>query len=126
SSPNTQEVYDLKNTRYNAYWGKQEGEIRNSRMKEVKEPVIMLNHFWNISEKTELNTNLGYQFGKSGDCRLGYDNAPNPDPSYYKKLPSYFLANKNDPNYEGAYQAYSAFVNDGQINWQDIYETNIF
>ena len=126
SSPNTQEVYDLKNTRYNSYWGKQDGEIRNSRIKEVEEPVIMLNHFWNISERTELNTNLGYQFGKSGDSRLGYDNAPNPDPSYYKKLPSYFLANKNGPNYEGAYQAYSTFVNDGQINWQDIYETNIF
>ena len=126
TSPNTQEVYDLKNTRYNSYWGEQEGEIRNSRIKQVEEPIIMLNHFWNISERTELNTNLGYQFGKSGDSRLGYDNAPNPDPSYYKKLPSYFLANTNGPNYEGAYRAYSSFVNDGQIDWQDLYETNIF
>lgn len=126
SSANTQEVYDLKDTRYNSYWGNQDGEIRNSRIKEVEEPVIMLNHFWKISEKTELNTNIGYQFGSSGNSRLGYDNAPNPDPSYYKKLPSYFLTEANGPNYEGAYQAYSTFVNDGQINWQDIYETNIF
>ncbi len=126
SSPNTQEVYDLKNTRYNSYWGKQDGEMRNSRIKEVEEPVIMLNHFWNISEKTELNTNIGYQFGKTGNSRLGYDNAPNPDPSYYQKLPSYFLGDPNGPNYEGAYQAYSSFVNDGQINWQTIYETNFF
>ncbi len=126
SSPNTQEVYDLKDTKYNAYWGKQDGEMRNSRIKKVNEPVIMLNHYWDISEKTHLNTNVGYQFGKTGNSRLGYDNAPNPDPSYYQKLPSYFLADPNGPNYGGAYQAYSEFVNDGQIDWQNIYETNVF
>lgn len=126
SSPNTQEVYDLKDTKYNAYWGKQDGEMRNSRIKEVNEPIIMLNHYWDISENTHLNTNVGYQFGKTGNSRLGYDNVPNPDPSYYQKLPSYFLADPNGPNYEGAYQAYSHFVSDGQIDWQDIYETNVF
>ncbi|MEM0517859.1 carboxypeptidase-like regulatory domain-containing protein [Aequorivita flava] len=126
SSPNTQEVYDLKDTQYNAYWGLQEGEIRNSRIKEVIEPIIMLNHFWDISEKTRLNTNIGYQFGKIGNSRLGYDNAPNPDPSYYQKMPSYFLADPTGPNYEGAYQAYSKFVEDGQLDWRNIYETNIF
>lgn len=126
SSPNTQEVYDLKGTRYNSYWGKQDGEIRNSRIKEVSEPIIMLNHYWDISNKTHLNTNIGYQFGKIGNSRLGYDNAPNPDPTYYQKLPSYFLADPNGPNIGGAYQAYSQFVNDGQIDWQDLYETNIF
>lgn len=126
SSPNTQEVYDLKGIRYNSYWGEQDGEMRNSRIKEVEEPVIMLNHYWDITDKIELNTNVGYQFGKIGNSRLGYDNAPNPDPSYYQKLPSYFMADPNGPNYEGAYRAYSSFVNDGQINWQDIYETNIF
>src|SRR5690554_2874886 len=126
SSANTQEVFDLKGTQYNSYWGKQDGEIRNSRIKEVEEPVIMLNHFWNISEHFELNTNIGYQFGKISNSRLGYDNAPNPDPSYYQKLPSFFLADPNGVNYEGAYRAYDKFVNDGQMDWQDLYETNIF
>ena len=126
SSPNTQEVYDLKGTKYNSYWGKQDGEIRNSRIREVEEPVIMLNHYWNISDKTLLNTNFGYQFGKTGNSRLGYDNAPNPDPSYYKKLPSFFLSDPYSPNYEVAYQAYSSFVSNGQINWQDLYETNFY
>ncbi|SRX73202.1 TonB-dependent receptor [Aequorivita antarctica] len=126
TAASTQEVYDLKGTRYNSYWGKQDGEIRNSRIKEVKEPIIMLNHYWDISEKTQLNTNVAYQYGKIGNSRLGYDNAPNPDPSYYQKMPSYFLADPNGPNYDGAYQAYSEFVNNGQIDWQDIYETNVF
>lgn len=123
SSANTQEVYDLKGTRYNSYWGYQNGDMRNSRIRNISEPVFMLNHYWNITSKTDLNTNIGYQIGHIGDSRLGYDNAPNPDPSYYQKLPSFFLA--NGPNYEGAYRAYDKFVNDGQIDWYDIYETNI-
>lgn len=126
SSANTQEVFDLKGIRYNSYWGNQDGEIRNSRIKEVNEPVIMLNHFWDISENTSLNTNLGYQFGKIGNSRLGYDNAPNPDPSYYQKLPSFFISNPNGPDYEGAYRSLTKFTSDGQINWHDLYETNIF
>lgn len=125
SSANTQEVYDLKGNRYNSYWGKQDGEIRNSRIKEVEEPVFMLNHFWNITPQTELNTNVGYQIGHTGNSRLGYDNAPNPDPAYYQKLPSFFLASSDGPNYAGAYNAYDRFVNDGQIDWYNIYETNI-
>ena len=34
SSPNTQEVYDLKGYQYNSYWGNQEGDKHNSRIKE--------------------------------------------------------------------------------------------
>ncbi len=126
SSPNTQEVVDLKGIKYNSYWGEQDGEIRNSRIKEVKEPVVMLNHYWTISDKTSLNTNIGYQFGSIGNSRLGYDNAPNPDPTYYQQLPSFFLANPNGPDLGGAYTALNGFVEDGQIDWQNIYETNVF
>ena len=126
ASPITEEVYDLKGQQYNAYWGNQEGEIRNSRIRKVEEPVFMVNHFWDISENTALNTNVGYQFGQVANSRLGYDNAPNPDPAYYKKLPSYFLGNPNGVDYEGAYRAYATFINDGQIDWTDLYETNIF
>ncbi|WP_304034905.1 TonB-dependent receptor [Mesonia mobilis] len=125
SSANTQEVYDLKDTRYNSYWGYQDGEIRNSRNREIEEPVIMLNHYWDITDKTRLNTNVGYQFGKIGNSRLGYDNAPNPDPTYYQKLPSYNLANPDGPDYETAYLSLQEFQNDGQIDWQNLYETNI-
>src|SRR5699024_109041 len=125
TSPNTQEVYDLKNTRYNAYWGRQEGEKRNSRMRNIEEPVIMLNHFWDFNETTSLNTNVAYQFGKWGDSRLGYDNAPNPDPTYYQKLPSFFIGDPNGPRYDQAYLAMERFQEDGQIDWNRMYETNL-
>lgn len=125
SSPNTQEVFDLKGLKYNSYWGYHYGPKRNSRVKEIKEPVFMLNHYWDISDKTQLNTNVAYQFGTSGRSRLGYDNAPNPDPTYYQKLPSYFIGDPDGANYESAYRAYDEFVSDGQIDWEKIYATNL-
>jgi len=140
SSPNTQEVYDLKDIKYNAYWGKQEGEIRNSRIRNIVEPILQLNHFWNINTTTTLQTNVTYQFGKVGNSRLDYGGTriivsndgsqsilgggANPDPTYYQKLPSYFLRNPNHPDYENAYLAEQEFLNNGQINWEDLYAAN--
>ena len=139
SSPNTQEVFDLKNLKYNAYWGDQEEEIRNSRLKKITEPILQLNHFWNINSKTSLQTNITYQFGKVGNSRLDYGGAriigegdeqtiigggTNPDPSYYQKLPSYFLRDINNPDYENAYLAEQEFIKNGQVNWLDLYEEN--
>ncbi len=139
SSPNTQEVYDLKDFKYNAYWGNQNGKIRNSRLKNITEPILQLNHFWNINSKTFLQTNITYQFGKVGNSRLDYGGAriigeddnqtiigggANPDPSYYQKLPSYFLRDIHNPDYENAYIAEQEFIKNGQINWLDMYLAN--
>ena len=124
-SPNTQEVYDLKGIKYNEYWGYQDGEKRNSRVKRVVEPIILLNHDWYIDENSSLETSIGYQFGEMGNSRLDYAGGGNPSPAYYQDLPSYFLADTNGPDYEGAYIAQENFVNDGQINWNRIYDANI-
>lgn len=123
SSPNTQEVYDLKGYKYNAYWGNQEGDKRNSRIKEVMEPVIMLTHFYE-KENTSLKTTAAYQFGHIGNSRLGYFNAPNPDPTYWKYLPSSYLRYSENPDYANAYLAEQEFINNGQINWEKIYQFN--
>ncbi|NMH87465.1 TonB-dependent receptor [Flavivirga sp. Y03] len=139
-APNTQEIYDLKGIKYNEYWGWQAGKKRNSRIKEVNEPIIILSHYWDINNKTKLNTNIGYQFGKLGNSRLAYGGANsnvssdgtiifenggrNPSPTYYQKLPSYF--ERNFPNdLEFAYGAQQAFLNYGQINWEQLYDTNL-
>lgn len=139
SSPNTQEVYILKDFKYNAYWGNQNGKMRNSRLKNITEPILQLNHFWNINSKTLLQTNITYQFGKVGNSRLDYGGAriigeddnqtiigggANPDPSYYQKLPSYFLRDIHNPDYENAYLAEQEFIKNGQINWLDMYLAN--
>jgi len=135
SSPNTQEVYDLKGIKYNEYWGKQDGEKRNSRIKETEEPIIMLNHYWAVNSKTSLNTNIGYQFGKLGNSRLDYNGTDlingfpegggaNPSPTYYQKLPSYAL--RQFPENTGiAFGLQQQFLEDGQINWNQLYQANI-
>tara|TARA_A100001234_G_scaffold146431_1_gene128781 strand:- start:489 stop:3050 length:2562 start_codon:yes stop_codon:yes gene_type:complete len=125
ASPNTQEVYDLKGIRYNEYWGYHDGEKRNSRVKRVVEPIILLNHDWSIDEKSSLETSIGFQFGEMGNSRLDYAGGGNPSPAYYQDLPSYFLADSNGPDYEGAYLAQENFINNGQINWDRIYDANL-
>ena len=138
SSANTQEVFDLKGAKYNAYWGNQNGRMRNARQKRIVEPIVMLNHYWTINENTTLNTNVAYQFGEVANSRIDYNGSKidgaingiptivslggtNPDPTYYQKLPSYGLK-QGDNN---VYQIEKNFINDGQINWKNLYEGNL-
>ena len=122
SSPNTQEVIDLRGPTYNSYWGLQEGVKRNSRVQEIEEPLLMLSHYWQVKPETFLTTSVSYQFGHVGASRLGYDNVDNPDPTYYKKLPSYFF--QGTTNYSNAFIAQKSFQVDGQIDWTAVYQTN--
>ncbi|MGJ8745241.1 carboxypeptidase-like regulatory domain-containing protein [Polaribacter sp.] len=122
SSPNTQEVFDLKGIAYNEYWGTKNGKILNSRIKDVEEPIVMLNHFWDISSTTSLQTNIAYQFGKIGNSRIDYNGGANPSPAYYQTLPSYFLRSNDQSS---AYTAQQNFKNDGQLDWNRIYDANI-
>lgn len=140
-APVTEEVFELKNDRYNAYWGSQNNQVRNARMQSAAEPTLMLNHDWRINAKTQLHSSLSYQFGKNGHSRLDYNGnsieldgngepfltggGTNPDPTYYQKLPSYFLRFTENPDYTKAYLAEQSFIKNGQINWNEMYEANI-
>jgi hypothetical protein len=90
TSPNTKEVNDLMGIKYNSYWGWQDGRKRNSREKNIDEPIVMLSHFWKLSDKTNLNTNVAFQTGTIGNSRIDYQLGNNPDPTYYKNLSSYY------------------------------------
>ncbi len=137
----TQEVKKLKGTRYNPNWGFLNGEIRNSSIREVEEPVAMLNHFWDVTDKVSIQTNLGYQFGKIGSTRI--DNggtrlvtvngqetylggARNPFGNYYQRLPSFFLQTEHPSafDFQQAYLAQQEFLNDGQLDWAALYQAN--
>ena len=100
NSPNTAEVSQLTNGKYNSYWGFQDGNKRNSRMKTIEEPIVMLNHFFKINDHTNLNSSLMYQFGKIGNSNIDYQNANSPDPTYYRKLPSYYSSHYDSDNGE--------------------------
>ncbi len=132
NSPNTQEVTDLKDFKYNSYWGDQEGEKRNSRVKDVEEPIFTLSHYWKFNSKTKLHTNLSYQFGEIGNSRVDFQKADNPDPNYYKKLPSYYTtlySYSNNvatytPDFAAAEEVKANFLANPQMDWTAMYRIN--
>ncbi|NCP21161.1 MAG: TonB-dependent receptor [Flavobacteriales bacterium CG_4_9_14_0_2_um_filter_35_242] len=132
NSPNTAELTDLAGVKYNSYWGTQVGEKRNSRIKETEEPLFMLTHFWKVNPKTNLNTTFSYQIGQIGNSRIDYTKADNPDPTYYRKLPSFFtnsffngVYTGNSPeNIANAEATRVNFLENRQLNWGEIYRVN--
>ncbi|MRI01439.1 TonB-dependent receptor [Kriegella sp. EG-1] len=123
SSAITEEVYNLVGNKYNPYWGNQDGKIRNSRERKIAEPILLLNHFYE-SDKLNITTGVSYQFGDYTKSRLGYYNAPNPDPTYYRYLPSYYINSSIGANFVSANQAKQGFIDNPQLNWSEIYVAN--
>ena len=123
SSAITEEVFNLVGKNYNPYWGEQDGKIRNSRERKISEPVLMLNHYY-TSDKLVLNTGFAYQFGSNARSRLGYYNAPNPDPTYYRYLPSFYVNSPIGANFISANSAKEGFLNEPQLNWDALYTAN--
>ncbi|KAB1067294.1 hypothetical protein F6U93_12845 [Tamlana haliotis] len=134
---NTNEVFNLKDHKYNSYWGDIKDDIKNSKEQNSYQPFLMLNYYLNLGARVKLQTNLAYNFGSSSRSRIDYhgasidgsnqiipSTAENPNPSYYTKLPSYFLADANNPDYEGAVLAQESFQQNGQIDWRDLMQYN--
>lgn len=146
NSPITDEY---KNFKYNSYWGYQNEDKRNARIKNVQEPILMLTHYWKINNDTNLLTTLAYQFGHITNTRLGYIDGMNPDPANYKYMPSYYL-NRIESQYwsmntdefnnlpdedefkiatnsllEQAESAKTTFTKYGQVDWGWIYNINL-
>ncbi len=138
AAPMTREVFELKGNRYNAYWGFQGGRIRNSRMRKTFEPILQLNYSLSTDNNFKLKASLTCQYGSKSSSRLDYGGSRlteaggsivggglNPDPTYYQKLPSYFIKEQNNPDYIGAYLAREDFIQNGQLNWTELYEANL-
>ncbi|HEA23551.1 MAG TPA: TonB-dependent receptor [Pricia antarctica] len=123
SSAITEEVFELAGKRYNPYWGEQDGKIRNSRERKIAEPIMMLNHFFE-SDDFNLNTGVAFQFGTNTRSRLGYYNAPNPDPTYYRYLPSFYVNSPIGANFISANATKEGFLANPQLDWQKVYTAN--
>lgn len=112
NSPNTQEVYDLMGKDYNAYWGWQDGEKRNSRIRKVFEPIFQLAFYNKIGKTSNWNNTFSYQQGSDARSRLDWFHASDPNPTYYRKLPSYGLLTADE------------FREQAQIDWASLYSVN--
>ena len=134
NSPNTAEVTELTSEKYNSYWGFQDGKKRNARMKTIEEPIVMLNHYFKIYDRMNLNSSVLYQFGKIGNSNLDYQNANSPDPTYYRKMPSYYsslyakdngeFSGEFTPDLENAEKSNVLFLANPQIDWNATYQAN--
>lgn len=123
SSAVTEEVSDLTSNTYNPYWGIQDGKIRNSRERSISEPLVMLNYFYE-SDGLDISIGALFQKGSQNKSRLGYFNAPNPDPSYYRYLPSFYINSPIGANFISAEEAKITFQESPQLKWQKLYDAN--
>lgn len=132
-SANTQEVFDLKNNRYNSYWGELDGDILNSREQSVQQPFIQLSVNFNITPSLHLLSNLSYNFGSIEERFLDFDNVStdgglsfpqDPNPVAVSNLPSAFFTDPDNPDFENGTIARNNFINNGQIEWQELIDIN--
>jgi len=121
----TQEAYDLSGSNYyNPYWGYQNGKVRNSRVSNYHQPMMILSHYLQLSAKTKSHASLSYWFGRGGSSALNWVEASDPRPDYYRYLPSYFRSIGDAASadyYTKQWQTNDAFR---QINWDGFYFAN--
>jgi hypothetical protein len=122
----TQEIYDMLGTNhYSPNWGYQGGEVRNSRVRTMNQPVLVLNHYWKYNSSTDITTTASYMFGKTGTTALNWYNSADPRPDYYRYLPSWGELIELEP--EAIEMTRQLWLNDpqkGQVNWDAMYQAN--
>ena len=117
----TQEAYDLAGSNYyNPYWGYQNGEVRNARVRHSNKPLITMTHYWDPSEKLNIQTTVGYWGGKGGYTALNWYDAEDPRPDYYRKLPSYYTDSLDQVVVAGLWDDPAV----SQVNWDHFYFAN--
>ncbi|MEC8004281.1 MAG: Plug domain-containing protein, partial [Bacteroidota bacterium] len=136
-----QETYDLTGDNfYNPYWGYQtqnDGSLkkRNARTRDNHKPYMTLGHYWTVSDKLEIQSNLYAITGKTGNTNLNWYGANDPRPDYYKYLPSYLLNDQGTLSgsqiitNENEYNDLTALwqtqdPNTTQLNWDGMYNAN--
>lgn len=121
SGPVVQEMYDLAGTNfYNPHWGFQNGEKRNARIARNHQPMGILRHDWQLSERTALTSAVTYQAGRNSVTALDWYNARDPRPDYYRRLPS-FIEGTQRPLAEEALRNDQSLR---QLDWAYFYNTN--
>lgn len=134
--PTTDEAYWLANDKYyNPYWGYQNGKKRNSRVINDFSPSAIMTWDWNINDKSKLTTSLFGRYSMYKSTKLNYNNADNPQPNYWKNLPSsYYDVWYNDMesyitdqaynDWKDSYNYWRASKANRQINWDRLYASN--
>lgn len=121
-----QEVFDLVGSNlYNPNWGWYQGKKRASRIIESYDPTAMLNWYYK-NGNTTVNTAAAFTYNYYSSSALQYYKANDPNPTYYRYLPSNYLDDDGNPTEQSEYYTW-LWQNDesfSQINWDNLYRVN--
>ena len=118
----TQEINDIAGSNYyNSFWGYQNGEKRNSRAYNSNQPIVMLRHDLKLNKKFDLSTTIALLTGRFGSSRLDWTTASNPQPDYYRNLPSFY---KDSPEIAGFLSEQLSIEENRQVDWAYMYFIN--
>ncbi len=117
-----QEVYDLVGSNlYNPNWGWQNGEKRSARIIETFDPTAMLTWLYK-DDKTTVNTTASVRWTKYKQAALQYYKANDPNPTYYRYLPSNYIDSPEE--YEFYTNLWKTDPSVRQIDWDALYQVN--
>ncbi len=130
----TQEAYDLAGSNlYNPSWGYFNGKKRSARVVTSYDPSAVLNWIFKPKRGTTLNTAIGVRHNAYAQTRLNYYGY-SPAPDYYRNMPSFWAPTAEEgTELWAAQQAQYEFITDKwendkafrQINWDEIYRSNL-
>ncbi len=122
-SGSVREAFELTGDRmYNPSWGRQEGRVRNSRVRRDGEPLVMASYSAEAWGHTSYTVSAGGRFGLRRYSSLGWYDAMTPVPDNYRYLPSFFAdgsaAAVAGEEWRRGNEDYT------QINWTELYREN--
>lgn len=117
------EVFSLTSDNlYNPNWGRQGGEVRNSRVRRDFVPFAMGVFDCDIGRLTKMTLSVGGRFAEQSYSALGWYGAMTPRPDNYRYLPSYYadieVAEAVADEWRAENEQYT------QINWDELYHQN--
>ena len=122
-SGSTEEAFTLTGDKlYNPSWGRQQGKVRNSRVRKESVPFAMASLSTPLGNNTHMNIAVGGDYGLRSYSTLGWYDAMTPRPDNYRYLPSYFsskdVAAEVEDRWRSGDERYT------QIDWAEIYSQN--
>lgn len=125
TAASTLETFSLAGTNYyNSNWGYQQGKVRSASVSSQNKPVLMLTETIVLKNNQKLQNNLYYSFGRTSQSGLTWNDAENPDPDYYRYLPSYYLLQGDTAPATALTNQWQSSSGGQQVNWDHMILAN--
>ncbi len=119
----TQEAFELTGDNlYNPSWGWLDGEVRNSRQRNVRQFFTAASFETRLGENRTLSATAAFRRSHNGTTRLAWYDTHSPMPDYYRKMPSYFPDWSARETIADAWRGEDPAVT--QVDWYSLYYNN--